>query len=138
MIEDKLLLIHLISNAIMFGITWVVQLVHYPMIHMLDEEKFFEYQRAHVIPTTIITFPTMVTEWATAFLLVLYVSSGVNYLLLGLSTLLWISTMTLQVPTHRKLAKEYTEEMTDKLINTNWIRTAIWSFKLIFTAYLFL
>ena len=43
---------------------------------------------------------------------------------------IWFSTMLIQLPLHRNINFYFSKIVIDKLIKSNWIRTALWSIKL--------
>lgn len=56
---------------------------------------------------------------------------------LGLTTLIWIATVTLSVPIHRRLLSGYNQKEIDHLILTNWPRTVLWTVKSLICLYLY-
>jgi hypothetical protein len=50
-------------------------------------------------------------------------------LVLGAILLLpiWLSTALLQVPAHRRLGSGFDDTVAARLVQTNWLRTALWS-----------
>jgi hypothetical protein len=46
---------------------------------------------------------------------------------LGLLLLIWISTILLQVPQHRRLQAGFDPAVHRRLVSTNWLRTIFWS-----------
>jgi hypothetical protein len=44
---------------------------------------------------------------------------------------IWLSTFALQVPAHEKLILKKDDQQIQKLVKTNWIRTILWSLKLV-------
>jgi len=44
---------------------------------------------------------------------------------------IWLSTFSLQVPAHDKLILKKNDLVIDRLVKTNWIRTVLWSLKLL-------
>jgi hypothetical protein len=72
-------------------------------------------------------------ELFTALLLVWKVPLGLlpvqvwtNVILIGVT---WISTATLQVPNHMKLARGFDSKLHNILVSSNWIRTVAWSIR---------
>ena len=46
-----------------------------------------------------------------------------------LLSVIWISTLILQVPYHERLVSGFDKEIHDLLVKTNWIRTICWSLR---------
>jgi hypothetical protein len=55
--------------------------------------------------------------------------AGWNMFGFAVVALIWLVTFFVQVPLHNQLSDGYDESTVHKLINTNWIRTALWSLK---------
>ena len=70
-----------------------------------------------------------------------YISYILNDFLLIKSLIIllsiWLSTFIIMVPLHNKLSSKYEKELVIKLINYNWLRTLMWSIKLIFILYIY-
>ena len=62
---------HLIFSAIMVGVIWVIQLVHYPSFHFIDKDIYDSFQKFHMNKISIIVIPVMILELATGFLLLI-------------------------------------------------------------------
>ncbi len=81
----------------------------------------------------------MITEFTTSALL--WWNDGafsLNGLGFYLVLLIWISTFLLSVPNHAKLAKGKDDTHINRLINTNWIRTVLWTVKAGLSLYILL
>jgi len=71
----------------------------------------------------------MPVEAVTAVLLLLATPVGVQKGLLVLGAILlvpiWISTALLQMPAHRRLSSGFDDRVASRLVETNWLRTAL-------------
>lgn len=121
------------STWAMFGIIWFAQIVHYPLFSRVGKESFTEYQTANLFLTVFVVIPLQMIELLTALLLVWKPPAGIlplqtwtNLVLIGIT---WLSTATLQVPNHFKLARGYETKTQNLLVFSNWIRTVIWSIR---------
>lgn len=115
----------------MLGVIWFVQIVHYPLFREVPAEDFVSYESWHRTKTSLLVAPLMLVELGTAFLLVGMRPEGfsftwllVNGILLGL---IWASTFFIQVPLHGALSEAFSFENIRKLVNSNWIRTILWT-----------
>lgn len=128
-----LLLIHAAATLYMTGLIWFVQLVHYPLMAKVGSEGYRDYQLAHERLTTRAVGPPMLVELLCAVLLAVAPPPGVAptlaYTGLTLVAALWLSTAFLQVPRHRELESGFNETAHRRLVQTNWIRTAVWSLR---------
>jgi hypothetical protein len=128
---DALVLAHAAATLIMLGVIWIVQLVHYPLFARVGAETFSTYQAEHMTRITWIVFPAMTVELVTAVALLWWAPAGLPAWLvwtgLGLVALIWGSTGVLQVPLHRTLTDGFDAAAHQRLVATNWIRTAAWT-----------
>jgi hypothetical protein len=126
-----ILILNLFSSFFLCGLIWTIQLVHYPMFHYIDKTGFTSYIAFHGFRISWIVIPVMITELVTSFALVLISAPFFYYHISGLITviLIWTTTLFVQLPLHQRLSKNRSEYLIRKLIRTNWIRTALWTFK---------
>ena len=129
--SDAILIAHLLSTVLMTGLIWFVQLVHYPLFARVGAEAFIEYEREHQRRTTWIVAPLMLTELVTAVIIAFSTAysdaRAIAVAGLVLALLIWLSTMFLQVPMHRRLANGQNDRAVVTLVRSNWIRTALWT-----------
>lgn len=125
--------IYVASTWAMFGIIWFAQIVHYPLFSRIGKDSFIAYQTANLFLTVLVVIPLQGIELVTAILLAWKPPSGIlplqtwtNLTLIGIT---WLSTATLQVPSHFKLARGYETVIQNRLVSSNWIRTVIWSIR---------
>ncbi len=113
------------------GIIWYIQVVHYPTFSRLYRAEFIRHHRFHIIRTAFVVAPLMMIELATSGYLVFYSETLLFYHITGLIivVLIWLSTFLIQAPMHFKLQKGYDGELVKRLIDSNWIRTLLWSAK---------
>jgi hypothetical protein len=130
----NLLLAHSFVTAMMTGIIWFVQLVHYPLFPLASGQNYPLYHRRHEQGITRVVVPLMLAELVTAVGLLFRFPAGVSrslfYLSLVLLAILWLSTFALQVPQHRRLESGFEFAAWQALARTNWVRTLIWSLRL--------
>ena len=125
--------VNIVVTAIMVGVIWTIQLVHYPFFHRLEKDNYELHMDDHREKISYIVIPVMLAELSTAISLVLINSRYQPEFIAGLILLLliWISTALLQVPSHSRLAGGYNPSEVQKLLKSNWIRTGLWSIRLI-------
>ncbi|REL24585.1 hypothetical protein DYD21_18540 [Rhodohalobacter sp. SW132] len=131
-------LIHLVATAFMTGLIWVIQLLHYPLFDHIEKSDFTRQMDLHRLRISFIVIPVMLAELFTGLYLLFTVFSGnflfmINILLIGL---IWLSTFLLQMPIHLKLAESHSSGRVKKLVQSNWVRTALWTIRLILLIYL--
>ena len=123
----------------MTGLIWFVQIVHYPLMRRVGVEAFAGYAGAHARLTSWVVGPPMLIEAATSLTMVFRppvgVSAGLAWSGLALVAAIWISTATLQVPQHRRLATGFEPSAHRSLVLTNWIRVLAWSLRAVLVLY---
>lgn len=126
-------LAHLAATLTMFGVIWVVQLVHYPLFSGVGAEGFVAYEAAHQVRITWIVLPAMVLELGTAVWLVwnrpTLLPAWLVWTGLVLVAVVWLSTAVLQVPLHSMLAAGFNDNAHARLVSTNWVRTVAWTLR---------
>ena len=109
---------------------WLVQLIIYPGFHRIAGEAFTDYHRWYVKRISSVVLPLMLAELIMAIGWVLSDNYSAVSLVSGFLVLIvWLSTFVLQVPIHNQLKAGKNDILIQRLVITNWIRTAAWSFK---------
>jgi len=129
-------LINLLVSWALFGLIWVVQLVHYPTFEFVDSQNFLAFHQHHTTSITLIVMPLMLAELGIGT----YLTTQHPSIYLGpliLVGLIWLSTFLIQVPIHNTLGNGKDNFLIQKLVNTNWIRTILWTAKAVWVSYLF-
>ncbi|MEM1055520.1 MAG: hypothetical protein AAGI52_08325 [Bacteroidota bacterium] len=126
-------LLHVLATLTMFGVIWIVQVVHYPLFSGVGAEEWRAYSAGHQWRITLIVGPAMVLELATAVWLVLdrpaafpawAVLAG-----LGAVGVIWSATALFSVPAHNALSASWDAEAHARLVSSNWVRTLAWTFR---------
>ena len=131
------LIVHIIATTAMCGITWFVQIVHYPLFQRVGEPGFSEYETAHSRLTSLVVAPLMLVEAIAAIGLAVWLPARpLVWAGLGLLVLIWASTFFLQVPQHRRLEGGFETAVHRRLVRTNWLRTLGWSVRVAIAAVL--
>lgn len=121
---------HYAATWALVGLVWTIQIVHYPLFAQVGRESFPVYHRHHTRQITWVVAPLMFAELLTAAWLV-FAGSREPWLLASLAPLAfnWISTWLVQIPLHEKLATGFDSHVHERLVATNWRRTAAWSLR---------
>jgi hypothetical protein len=124
--------VHFATTAFMTGIIWFVQLIHYPWFHDVPADRFVAYHQKYTRVMGGLVGPVMLAELASGLLLLALMPEARLVLVVSLILLaiIWLSTFTLQVPTHHRLSQGYEISLHQKLVRTNWIRTVAWTARL--------
>jgi len=128
---EFLLKVNFISTSLMVGVIWVIQLLHYPSFHFINDKKYIEFQHFHMQRISFIVIPAMLIELASALLLAYFFRSSLTIILLALLLGVWAVTFIFFTNMHQKLTNGYNQSIVDRLIQINWSRTILWSLRLI-------
>jgi hypothetical protein len=122
-----LLLANAAATLFMTGVSWFVQVVHYPLFAAVGRDRFSDYHDTHSRLTTFVVLPPMAVELATSFALAFERPDGVGLGLAVAGALLalvtWLSTALIQVPQHRHLSLDGVRT----LVTGSWLRTIAWT-----------
>ena len=127
---DPILLACVFSTFAMTGLIWFVQIVHYPLFESVGKEQFTKYEQRHAFLTTWVVLPLMFLELGTSIWLAIETADGSKPIMIGgaiATVMIWASTFALQVPQHRILERGFDDAAWRFLVNSNWIRTVLWS-----------
>ena len=131
--NNFVLLGHLIFTSIMTGVIWVIQIVHYPSFHFIEKELYTAFQKFHMNKISIIVIPIMLAELITGMMLFLYKSSKSPFLIISfvILVLIWLITGVFFSKAHNELMTGYQELVVNQLVVMNWIRTLLWTLRLL-------
>lgn len=131
--DTALLAIHLASTAMMTGLIWFVQVVHYPLFSDVGPDDFVAYETEHQRRTAWVVGPLMGIEGVAALAVAATQRGEIGLVLpltgLALLALIHASTVLIQVPAHTQLARSADAATKRRLVRTNWIRTIGWSLR---------
>lgn len=137
--QQFVLLIHASSTLMMTGLIWFVQIVHYPLMAKVGHQGFVGYEAAHTRRTTMVVGPLMLVEAVSAGMILTPLitipslfPTSLPLIAMVVLVLIWLSTALIQVPAHRVLEKGFDASAHRRLVNTNWIRTVLWSVRSVF------
>ena len=138
---DFVLTTNLVATLYMTGLIWFVQLVHYPLMASVGEDRYVNYQTAHMSRTTWAVGPAMLMEAGSALALVLCLPPGTQLALawraFALLVVIWIATAIFSVPAHQKLLSAFNPKAHRHLVLTNWVRTIGWTARAIIVVCIF-
>lgn len=128
---EFILNLQLASTAFMCGVIWVVQLLLYPNFLNVDPDRFCDHHKHHTNKITWVVAPSMTIELLCALVL-LFINRNYFFTLNLLSVMvLWVQTGLISVPLHNRLSSGWDFLSASKLVKMNWIRTIIWSLRLL-------
>ncbi len=121
--------LQLLSCWFMFGVIWLVQLIVYPAFSSVEPSAFKEAHSRHSFRITFLVGPAMVIELITALMLFYFQPSWFWGLNLSGVLALWLLTGLVSVPLHNRLQQGFDVATIERLTNTNWPRTIIWTLR---------
>ena len=135
--NNFVLLGHLIFTSIMTGVIWVIQIVHYPSFHFIEKELYTAFQKFHMNKISIIVIPIMLAELITGMMLFFDKSSKSPFLIISfvILVLIWLITGVFFSKAHNELIAGYQELVVNQLVAMNWIRTLLWTLRLLLLTY---
>jgi hypothetical protein len=108
---------------------WVVQLVIYPAFHSIDAAVFRSWHAGYNATITWVVAPLILLQAGLAVWL-WFAGAAPRGLLVAnllLTAVAWGVTFGISVPCHEALQRELSSAVIDRLVQTNWIRTAAWT-----------
>jgi len=121
--------IHFASTAVMVGVIWVIQLLHYPTFHYIEKNNYSQFQKFHMNRISYIVIPAMVIEMLSGIMLVIINDDFI--ISFSFLVCIWIITFVFFTNIHQRLLSKYENTAVEKLVNLNWIRTVFWTVRLV-------
>jgi hypothetical protein len=137
MINNPIIIFHLINCSFMTGLIWLVQVDVYPMFKLFGKQEFYSLHQLHRRKITLIVLPALILESGTA--LWLYFLQPNNFMLLNLIGIIILLALTffLNIPNYNQLNFDSFESKL-KLVKYNWPRTILWSLRTILLYYYYI
>lgn len=138
-----LLILNLLVSAILTGLIWFVQVVHYPIFLKVPAAAFKDFQLQHMFTTTrVVAFP-MLLELLLGIGLLMGSYPGktgfTHYSAFTCVVGIWLVTFFVSVPIHNQLVLlGYNASLIQQLVATNWLRTFAWTLRTLLLLYMLL
>ncbi|MBC8135690.1 MAG: hypothetical protein H8F28_07385 [Fibrella sp.] len=132
-LHQYVLLANIATSLYMAGVIWTVQLVHYFLFDKVGVDGWATYHRLHSQQMSLVVLLPMVLQLGTACVLA---SSPPNipalprwFWFLGAVCVVgtWTITFFVSVPLHAKLGSGFDMGACRALVQTNWLRTLLWT-----------
>ena len=117
-------------TAINGGLTvliWLVQIIIYPGMHGWEKARFAALHRVYARRIACIVGPLMLGQAALALRQMASTPGAAEAVQLALIAVVWGVTILVSVPLHRRLSGGYDDQAVNRLVASNWLRTAGWS-----------
>ena len=125
------LLANAAATLFMTGLTWFVQVVHYPLFPLVGDDGFPEYHEAHSRRTTWVVLPPMLVELVTSFALLFDPPADRLGLVIAgaaLAAATWILTVAAAAPAHGRIGREgLGPDLIGRLLRISRVRTVAWT-----------
>ncbi|MEM9822690.1 MAG: hypothetical protein AAF985_16530 [Bacteroidota bacterium] len=122
--------VYLAVSWMLVGLIWVIQLVHYPSFRFIAKDQFLAFHRHHTFQITFIVMPLMLSELGLAIYFFWGNELGsIALWQLIVVVVIWASTFLIQIPMHNRLGEGKEEQTIRQLVNSNWLRTVLWTGK---------
>ncbi|MEY4616180.1 MAG: hypothetical protein RJB66_1140 [Pseudomonadota bacterium] len=126
-----------LSSFYMCGVIWVIQLIQYPSFLVVSQDHFVSFHARHSAVMGLLVGPVMILELVSALSLVWLQPHLVSIINLAMVVGLWLLTFFVSVPLHNQLSLGFSTETINRLIETNWPRTFLWTSKAILVLWWF-
>lgn len=122
---------HLAATWFMVGLIWVIQVVHYPLFGSVGSGSLAHYERRHTTRMARLLAVPATLEVGLALWLVVARPAGVEiwaaWVAGSLLVVVWVLTLLVQVPLHRRLSAAADPSIVTRLVRSNWVRTGLWT-----------
>ncbi len=141
-LETFIVVAQVFASVGMFGVIWTIQVVHYPLMKQVPESAFKAYEAEHTARITFIVGPLMAVEGLCVLSLLAWPPDGIAWWLPWVGAIAEAvaigTTAFVSAPLHGRLSERHDTELLDRLVSTNWIRTAAWTARAIVAVTIFL
>lgn len=120
-----------VGSVGMFGVIWMVQVVHYPLMRFVSAPEFARFETAHRVRISWVVGPLMLVEGVCVLAFLFAPPAGLPWWLpwagAAAEAIAIGTTVFISAPLHEKLNAHFDTATLDRLIATNWIRTVSWT-----------
>ena len=120
-----------VGSVGMFGVIWIMQIVHYPLMRFVSGEQFARFETAHRVRISWVVGPLMLIEGVCVLAFLFAPPAGLPWWLpwvgAGVEALAIGTTAVISAPLHEQLNAHFDEATLHRLVATNWIRTVAWT-----------
>ena len=134
---DILYFIQIVCNSYLVSLVIITQFITYPTFLHINKDKFSVYHRKYVNNISFIVAPVMLIELLTLSLIAYFSGEFLIIKSLILLLVIWLTTFFIMIPSHNRISKSFNKKEIISLINYNWVRTILWSFKLLLIIFLY-
>jgi hypothetical protein len=122
---------NLIVAAVLAGLIWTIQLVHYPLFALVGVCEWPHYEAEHQRRITRLVAPLMVANVGLSLALLADGHSASRVLNASLAIGVFVATGLVFAPMHGRLESEAGTSAVRRLVRANWARTWAWTAQLV-------
>jgi len=130
-LADIAAIAQVVGSVGMFGVIWIVQVVHYPLMRFVSGEQFARFETAHRIRISWVVGPLMLIEGVCVLAFLFAPPAGLPWWLPWAGAVIEAvaigTTVFVSAPLHERLNAHFDQATLDRLVATNWIRTVAWT-----------
>ena len=120
-----------VASVGMFGVIWIVQVVHYPLMRFVSAEQFNRFETAHRVRISWVVGPLMAVEGVCVLAFLFAPPAGLVWWLpwagAAAEAVAIGTTVFVSAPLHERLNAHFDQASLDRLVATNWVRTFAWT-----------
>ena len=120
-----------VGSVGMFGVIWVMQVVHYPLMRFVSGREFARFETEHQTRISWVVGPLMLIEGVCVLAFLFAPPAGLPWWLpwagAGVEAIAIGTTVFVSAPLHGRLNAHSDQATLDRLVATNWIRTIAWT-----------
>ena len=120
-----------VGSVGMFGVIWMVQVAHYPLMRFVSAPDFTRFESAHRQRISLVVGPLMAVEGLCVLAFLFAPPPGLTWWLPWAGALAEAvaigTTVAVSAPLHERLNAHFDQALLNRLITTNWIRTVAWT-----------
>lgn len=111
------------------GLTWTVQVVHYPLFALVGTDGWTAYEASHRTRITVVVAAPMLAGVALAAWLLAAGEGDTTLRTLNavFAVMPFVATFTHAVPRHEELTRAWDDAAHAALVRVNWLRTVTWT-----------
>ncbi len=120
--------IRLLFDTGLFVLIWLVQLVIYPGFRYYSKENLIAWHQKYTLGISLVVIPLMFGQLISAGLQWSLTANSYTLWSMVLIAGVWLSTFLQFVPIHNAISKGiFDNDLLNRLVNHNWLRTALWT-----------
>ena len=120
-----------VASVGMFGVIWMVQVVHYPLMRFVSGAQFARFETAHRVRISWVVGPLMAVEGVCVLAFLFAPPAGLVWWLpwagAAAEAVAIGTTVFVSAPLHERLNAHFDQASLDRLVATNWVRTFAWT-----------